>query len=152
MVFAAAHRDGIFLQRPHTRQRFAGIGDGSAGAFHQLHRLAGGGRHAGHMLQQIQRRALALEQRAGVSLKLRDQIALVHIRTLGNMHRHLHGVIQQPEHPQRNLQSAQHPVRFCDKPRFGARRFRNHQVGGGVDIVDILGQCGFDEIIHIKLR
>ena len=68
VIFTASHRDGVFLQRPQTRQGFPGISDGRPGTRHQLHRLMSGGGYPGHMLQQIQRRPLPFEQQTGFSL------------------------------------------------------------------------------------
>lgn len=104
------------------------------------------------MLQQVERRAFALEQKPGAALTLREhvtrlnRIAVLHIYAAGE------AVVEQGEYPHGDFHAAHDPLRLCEKAGGGSAVRRDHQVGGGVEIVDVFLECGGDNVIHRKTR
>ena len=152
MVLPAAADNGILLQGAHAGQRLAGIGHLGA---RPLDGLAGQMRRRGdpaHVLHQIQRRALALEQHGRLAVQNGDLIAL--FQQIAVLFEHLcrKGRVQQPEHAHRDVNAAQHTVRLGDELRRPLCVWIDDIIGGDVHIIDILLDGGADQIIHIKLR
>ena len=151
VVFAAADRDRVFLQRTQTRERLARVRDRGVGALDRLYRLSGGGGDAAHMLQQVERRALALEQGARLAADLGDDVALFQNVAVMLVDLRLKALLlQDRKHAQRHVDTAEHAVRLCEKARGVLLILVNEVIGGGVEVVDILQQRGFDDVVHIN--
>ena len=151
VVFPAAHRHRVFLQGAQAGQGLAGVGDGRAGPLHQPDIPVGGARHSRHVLQEVECRSLPLEQAAGGALQLGNDVAVRHPASLRQPDFIREGGIQQLENPQGNLQTADHTLRLGHEAGGGAGGGRDHQIGGGVQIIDVLLQRGFNDVVHIEL-
>ena len=86
VVDRARRAHGVFVQLAQTGHCFARVGDARLRTLDGLHRPAGGGGHSGHMLQQVQRGALPLEQKPGAPFQLGDDVSRLHLAALGKTH------------------------------------------------------------------
>ena len=151
MVFAAAHGDSILLQRTQPRQRLSGVGDLCVCAGNQLHTLVGGGGDAAHVLQNVQRRPLTLEQRLGAAGHSRDDIALLDLLAVVNADVHGEVAAHQLKHALCNVDAAEHAAVLCQIVCFAGVAVVQQIVGGDIDVVDVLLQCCGNQSVDIGL-
>ena len=150
VVSAASDCNRILLERTESRQGLAGIRNAGVGSLDELHALVGVGGNAAHVLEDIQRSTLCLEHKTGVTAEFRDDIAVLHLVAVLEMALDLHFRIEYREYAQGYLKSAQDAVRLGHEVRGGNAVLRDKQVGGAVDIVDVLSQRCLNNVVNVK--
>ena len=85
VVGAAAHAHGVFLRQAQAGQGLARVHDVGARALHSLDVGGGLGGHGAEQLQEIQRRALRAQQRAGTGFDLQHHLIRCAALALGHV-------------------------------------------------------------------
>src|SRR6185436_1889075 len=132
VVAAAAGADGVLLERAKAGGGLAGADDAGVGAGDGVDDAAGGGGDAGEVTEEVQRDALASEDRAGRALPICEGGAGVDDVAVGRTRVEADARVEQCEHPCRHLEAGDAARAARHDATGEVLRRRHDRVGGEV--------------------
>ena len=103
------------------------------------------------MLEQVQRRALTLEESEGAALELSDDVALLDLCAVLKEDAEVDVTAREVENALCDLNAAHDAAVLGDIVRGAAVLGRDEVIGSSVDVVDILHERGGDNIVDVAL-
>ena len=151
MVVASARQDRLLLEHPQARRRLARVEDGGARAVHRLDEARGESGDARQPGQEVERHALAAQDRGGGAGHLGHQaplppLALPSARVPAELR------INATEDRLRYPQPRDHAGRLLLDARPRPRVRRDERLAGDVARPDVLGERAVDQLLHATPR
>ncbi len=139
VIGPAARRNRVFLRDAQPRQRLARIEDSRPGPLDRLHVRPGPGRHSRKQLHEVDGRALARKDRAGIALQLAQGTAGDNVVPIVVVPEDLDVGIEFLEGAVEPLGAAEHAILARHQARLGGA-IRWHELRGEVAAAHVLGK------------
>ncbi|MNE48342.1 hypothetical protein D3C80_1427980 [compost metagenome] len=147
VVVAAAAGHGVFLRQAQAGKGLAGVQQAHLGAFHQVGQETRTGGDPRQHLQEVQRAALAAQQRAGRAFQVEQRLVGRGAITVGHLPVHSHTRVELAKHGVDPGSAGNHAVFAGDDGGLGQALGRD-QLRGDIATADVLQQraahVGFD--------
>ena len=152
VIFAAAAAHGIFLHRTDADHTLARVGNRSICACNDINASACFCCNAGEMLQEIERRAFALEQRARSAVHDSENIAVFDAVAVFGFRGKADAFPDQFKHTRSDFHAAEDAFILCHEIGVRFMHFVQQKIGRYIHSGDILMQRTQDHLIHIRLQ